>query len=353
LVNGERFITEELKEQEEIILKAEDVLKIREYELYKELLEEVVKYASYIQDAAHAVAKVDCIESMSKCAKEHRYIRPKIVYSHELIIRDGRHPVVEQLISQTQFVPNNTKIGNPDQSLILLTGPNMAGKSVYLRQVAMITLLAHIGSFVPAKSAYIPIVDSIFVRSGASDMISSGLSTFMVEMVETAFILNHATSKSLIVMDEIGRGTSTYDGVSIAWAVAEYFMEHFTPAPKTLFATHYHELIDLEKKYPKKLRNAHMDVSHNKNEPVFTHALIDGPAYESYGVEVAKLAGVPQSVVIRADALLSELHTNQATMKRNENVDLKFKDEISHIDVNNTTPLQALALLSKLKLKYE
>ncbi len=238
LVNGERFITEELKEREETILKAEELLKSREYELYKILLSEVVSYAPLIQKAAESVAKIDCIASIAICAKTHRYSRPKIVYSHELVIKDGRHPVVEQVISQTHFVPNSTHIGSPKQSIMLLTGPNMAGKSVYLRQVAVITLLAHIGSFVPAKSAYIPIVDSIFVRSGASDMISSGLSTFMVEMVETAFILNHATSKSLIIMDEIGRGTSTYDGVSIAWAVAEYLMEHVNPSPKTLFATH-------------------------------------------------------------------------------------------------------------------
>jgi DNA mismatch repair protein MutS len=253
------------------------------------------------------------------------------------------------MMNASQFVPNNTKLGNPKQSLMLITGPNMAGKSVYLRQVALITLLAHMGSFVPAKKAYIPLVDSIFVRSGASDMISSGLSTFMVEMVETAFILNHATSKSLIVMDEIGRGTSTYDGVSIAWAVAEHLIEAFSPPPKTLFATHYHELIDLEKKYPKKLVNTHMDVSHDNNEPVFTHVLTSGPAYESYGVEVAKLAGIPLSVISRANKLLVDLHKKSTPITHSTKKGTDIGEELKKIDTNNITPLQALAEIVRLK----
>ncbi len=341
LVNGERFITEELKQKEEIILRAEDEMKLIEYELYKSVLEEIVSEAEIIQKAADAIAIVDCIVSNAITAKNLRYVRPTIVYSHELIITEGRHPVVEKVLSSGTFVPNNTRLGNPTRSLTLLTGPNMAGKSVYLRQVALITLLAHIGSYVPAKKALVPIVDSIFVRSGASDMITSGLSTFMVEMVETAFILNHATSNSLIIMDEIGRGTSTFDGVSIAWAVAEYLIKKFSPSPKTLFATHYHELIDLAEKYPKKISNAHMEVSHKGNEPVFTHTLMDGPAYESYGVEVAKLAGVPIDVVTRAQELLLEFHGKQNSQNNNT---------LPKVDINSITPLEALNLLSKIYL---
>lgn len=353
LVNGERYVTEQLKDKEEIILRAQETMETMEYEIYKTILKKVISFASEIQQAAHSIAIVDCIASFAWTAKKYSYQKPHIVYSHELDIVKGRHPVVEQMLSAQQFVPNNTKIGNPKQSLILLTGPNMAGKSVYLRQVALITLLAHIGSFIPVKKAYVPIVDSIFVRSGANDMISSGLSTFMVEMVETAFILNHATSNSLIIMDEIGRGTSTYDGVSIAWSVAEYLMKNFSPPPKTLFATHYHELIELAHQFPKKITNAHMDVDHTGDEPVFTHVLCDGPAYESYGVEVAKLAGVPTAVVTRANEMLMHFHGTQETKTIPSPSSKSLENELKAIKTDELTPLAALNILSELKKRAE
>ncbi len=356
LVNGERFITPELKIQEQIILEAESEVKTREYELYKEIVAKTITFAELIQKAAQATAILDCILSFTKLAKRGRYTKPTIVYSHEMEIQDGRHPVVEELLPPGTFVPNTINIGSPKQSLLLITGPNMAGKSVFLRQVALITLLAHMGSYVPAKKAHIPLVDSIFVRSGASDVITSGLSTFMVEMVETAFILNHATDKSLIIMDEIGRGTSTYDGVSIAWSVAEYLVKQFTHPPKTLFATHYHELTALEKEYPKHITNAHMEVTKKKELPVFSHTLLKGPTFESYGVLVAKLAGLPQPIINRSNELLlrfAETETNTQNEGESDTKHAKIMRDLLSYDVDRMTPLTALTKLKELQDKAQ
>lgn len=308
LVNGERFITDDLKHHEEIILTAQEKANELEYTLFQNILQEILLFTSSIQNAAEAIATLDCLATFAHISQKYNYIRPKLLYSGEIRITQGRHPVVESLImNETQFVPNDVCLDNISQSLLIITGPNMAGKSVFIRQVALIALLNQIGCFVPAKSAKLSLVDRIFVRSGASDMITSGLSTFMVEMVETAHILHNATSKSLIIMDEIGRGTSTYDGISIAWAVAEYLTTSFKPSPKTLFATHYHELQELEHTYPKAIKNFHMAVAGNSTEPIFLHTLLPGGASHSFGVAVAKLAGIPEEVVGKATEMLHNL----------------------------------------------
>jgi DNA mismatch repair protein MutS len=304
-VNAERFITLDLQRYEEIVLKGQEKINKLEFQLFKEVILFVLSHAKEIQKIAEAIAMVDCLISFAHTADSERYVKPTIITTGEIKIEDGRHPVVEQL-PDTSFVPNNTLLNNDDSQLIIITGPNMAGKSVYMRQVALITLLAHIGSFVPAKRASISLVDRIFVRSGARDSIGRGLSTFMVEMVETAYILHHATQDSLIIMDEIGRGTATYDGISIAWAIAEYLVTHEAHSAKTLFATHYHELQDLEKHHPDKIKNYHMAIEEHKNNPVFLYRLTRGGAHGSYAIAVAKLAGVPDKVTKRAIELLSQ-----------------------------------------------
>lgn len=260
-----------------------------------------------------------------------------------LCIVEGRHPVVEQLLEDIQFVPNNTLLNNEHQ-LNIITGPNMAGKSVYIRQVALIVLLNQIGCFVPAKSANLCLVDKIFVRSGASDVITSGLSTFMVEMVETAYILHNATNSSLIIMDEIGRGTSTYDGVSIAWAVAEYLVSNGNVHPKTLFATHYHELQNLEAKYLGRVQNFQVSANEENGRLNFLHKLIPGGASHSYGIAVARLAGVPEEVTTRATDLLKSLETR--TLNGNEN---PVNKKLHQINVEKITPLEAIKILEELK----
>jgi DNA mismatch repair protein MutS len=354
LVNAERFITDELKSHEEIILSSEIAIKEMEYEIYLKTLKEVLSYTKQIQKAAEAIAETDCVINFAELAIENHYVRPKILYSGEIKIKKGRHPVVEKLLEEKEFVPNDVCLDNITQQLLLITGPNMAGKSVYIRQVAIIILMAHIGSFVPAQTANISIVDKIFVRSGASDAITSGLSTFMVEMVETAYILNHATSKSLIIMDEIGRGTSTYDGISIAWAIAEYIVTKYKVAPKTLFATHYHELQKLEEIYPKKISNYHMAIEEKNNEPIFLHTVMKGAASHSFGVAVARLAGVPEEVISNAYKMLHTLeireeYTPKKTQSKNNE---EIITEISSININNTTPMDALQFLEKIKNKY-
>src|SRR5436190_8323816 len=250
-------------------------------------------------------------------------------------------------------------LDNISQQLLLITGPNMAGKSVFIRQIALIILMNQTGCFVPAKQAHLSIMDRIFVRSGASDVITSGLSTFMVEMVETAYILHHATKNSLIIMDEIGRGTSTYDGISIAWAVAEYLVTHFATAPKTLFATHYHELQKLAEEYPKKIKNFHMAVANDKGEPIFLHTILPGGASHSFGVAVAKLAGIPQSVITRATDMLHELENR--TMEKPRQYDLPVEaiadkllhKELENLDIHQMTPLEALNKLAEIKEKLK
>lgn len=380
LVNGERFITEELKKQEEIILNAEEKANELEYQLFLKVLNSILQHIEALQQTAQAMAEIDCLLNFATIAEKNNYTRPKILYSGEIRIKNGRHPVVEKLLEDdNQFVPNDVTLNNINQSLLLITGPNMAGKSVFIRQVAVIVLMAQIGSFVPADSAYISLVDRIFVRSGASDVITSGLSTFMVEMVETAHILHHATKNSLIIMDEIGRGTSTYDGISIAWAVAEYLVTNTKTPPKTLFATHYHELQALENEYPDKIKNFHMNVENDKEEPVFVHTILPGGASHSFGVAVAKLAGVPEKVITKAREILEHLETRHLEETPESKI-IKLSDkprnkpanqsasyelppsvllthlvikELQSIDISNLTPLQALNILANLKEKMK
>ncbi len=358
LVNGERFITEDLKNREVMILSGEARIQEIEYELFTEILKKILSYTFAIQQSCLAVAELDCLISFAEIASLNHYVKPTVRKDGKLNIRGGRHPVVESARGDELFVPNDTTLDEDRSQLLVITGPNMAGKSVYLRQVAVIVLMNQIGSFVPAKQADLSICDRIFVRSGASDMISAGISTFMLEMVETAQILQHATSQSLVIMDEIGRGTSTYDGISIAWAVAEYMVRNTDAKPKTLFATHYHELQDLETKYPQSIQNYHMAVEEEGNELVFLYTLIPGGASHSFGVAVAKLAGLPEEVLQSAWALLEVLEKRDATLPKStigNNNDKRSDDDvfslIQQIDINNLTPVEALNTLVALKKK--
>lgn len=364
LVNGERFITPKLKHHEEIILRAEEEINLIEYKLFLEVLHQVLEHIEALQETAQAIAAVDCLVNFAHIAEKNNYARAKIIDSGEIKMKQGRHPVVEKLLDEDkQFVPNDVLLDNRNQQLILLTGPNMAGKSVFIRQIAIIVLMNQIGSFVPAKEAELSIVDKIFVRSGASDVITSGLSTFMVEMVETAHILHHATKNSLIIMDEIGRGTSTYDGISIAWAVAQYLITNFTDPPKTLFATHYHELQELEKEYPTKIKNFHMEVANDSGEPIFLHTIVYGGASHSFGIAVAKLAGIPEPVVAKANEILESLEKRNFENESSKNpvytidettiIDHLIHKELEHIDIHKMTPLEALNTLAKLKDKLK
>lgn len=345
LVNAERFITPELKEHEEMILSAEEKINKIEYELFQKVLERVLENSEAIQKAAYGIAVLDCLLSFVYLAEREAYCRPEIVDSGETKIKDGRHPVVEKLLLENQFVPNDVVLNHKNQQLLIITGPNMAGKSVFIRQVAVIVLMAHMGSYVPADKAKISLVDRIFVRSGASDFITSGLSTFMVEMIETANILNYATDKSLIILDEIGRGTSTYDGVSIAWSVAEYLVENPKISSKTLFATHYHELQELEEKF-KKVKNYQMAVENNVDDPVFLYKVVPGGASHSYGVAVAKLAGVPGEVTEKALEVLQNL---DGTSKKPSYEENKLIKKLQKLDLDNMSPLNALNKLAELQ----
>lgn len=359
LVNAERFITPELKEKEELVLSADEKINKLEHELFKEIVNEILKYIDDLYLAANCVATIDCLINFSNIAEKYNYCKPKINKNGKLDVLASRHPVVEQLTQHNTFVPNDVLLDTKEDQLAIITGPNMAGKSVYIRQVALLVLLAHIGSYVPAKSARISLVDRIFVRSGASDVITEGLSTFMVEMIEAAYILNHATKDSLIVMDEIGRGTSTYDGISIASAIAQYLVTNFKDeGPKTLFATHYHELQYLADKYPK-IRNIQMAVKHENGEPVFLHKVVEGGASKSFGLSVAKMAGVPDLVTQNASDILDTLENgeslknntskNKKVIEIEKNVINPAVQKIKEIDVNSLTPLDALNLLSELK----
>lgn len=356
LVNGERFITSELKEHEEIILTADEKINIIEYDMFMRVLDTIATYTKHIQDSAEAIGTLDCVVSFAQLAEKENYVRPTLVTSGEIKITKGRHPVVEKLLEEIQFVPNDVCLDNSNQQLLVITGPNMAGKSVFIRQTALLVLMNQLGSFVPAESAELSIVDRIFVRSGASDVITSGLSTFMVEMVETAHILHHATKQSLIVMDEIGRGTSTYDGISIAWAVAEYLVTHEHITPKTLFATHYHELQALEEKYPTKIKNYHMAVEEMHGEPIFLHTILPGGASHSFGVAVAKLAGVPESVIEKAMKILHSLEQRDIKVEEPKGLKKKYEtknssiiNELKTLTIHEMTPLQALNKLAELK----
>ena len=353
MVNAERFITPELKVYEEKVLLAEGDIHAREYELFLALTKEVLGQTALLRKAAKAVAVLDCITSFAEVAEKNGYIKPEITNKKEIKITEGKHPVVEKALGAGKFVPNSTLLDSKKNQLHIITGPNMAGKSVYMRQVALIVLMSQIGCFVPASKAEIGIVDKLFVRSGAGDAIASGLSTFMLEMVETAHILNHATDRSLVILDEIGRGTSTYDGISIAWAVTEYLVKG-DAKPKTLFATHYHELQALEKEYPNSISNYQVTVKETAGDPVFLHKVVRGKASHSYGVNVAKLAGVPNVVTVRSAEVLEKLEQSdekpEAQKKpKKEPAENKLAKELAKIDLNEMTPLAALNKLAKLK----
>lgn len=372
LTNSERYITPELKEYEEKILTANQKLKSLEYQLFISLREKVAEYLDQIQATARALAKLDTLISLAEVAERHNYCRPKLTEKSIVKISQGRHPVVEQIIGFSEFVPNDINLNSDDQRIMVLTGPNMSGKSTYMRQVALITILAQCGSFVPADSAVIGICDQVFTRVGASDDVSGGQSTFMVEMSEVASILTQATPRSLLILDEIGRGTSTADGLSIAWAVVEFLADPTFVGARTMFATHFHELIELSKTQ-KGVFNAHVDVAKRSGEIVFLHQIKAGGTDRSYGIEVSKLAGVPLPVVDRAREIMAVLEKNKNKERRQIRRDalpmdgqlglfaqaqsVKLADEIieriAGSDPNAMSPIQAYSLLLDLKQMVE
>ena len=363
LVNGERFITQELKELEHQILTASDRVVALEYELFTQLKEEISAQAQRIQKAAAAVAEIDALASFAAVAVRNNYCRPDVDESGVIEIREGRHPVVEKVLKDTLFVPNDTFMGEKEERVAIITGPNMAGKSTYMRQVALIVLMAQMGSFVPAKFARIGVVDRIFTRIGASDDLSAGQSTFMVEMTEVSDILHHATKNSLLILDEIGRGTSTFDGMSIARAVLEYCADRKLLGAKTLFATHYHELTELEDSLPGTV-NYNIAIKTRGEDIIFLRKIIPGGADRSYGIEVAKLAGLPEKVVQRARKILKELESENgvqytAPRKEAEQVSLgsigegEVLDAIRRCQPETLTPIEAMTLLYELKQKLK
>ena len=359
LANCERYITQEVKELESTILSAKDQIMALEYQLFVRIRDFVALQSGRVQGTAAAVAEVDVLCSLASVAALQGYCCPEITTGPEIVIKDGRHPVVEQVLADSLFVPNDTNLGGVGNQVAILTGPNMAGKSTYMRQVALIVIMAQMGSFVPAKSARIGIVDRVFTRIGASDDLSSGRSTFMVEMSEVAGILKYATARSLLILDEIGRGTSTYDGMAIARAVLEYAANTRKLGAKTLFATHYHELSEIEGELAN-VKNYNIAVKKRKNEMIFLRKIVPGAADQSYGVEVANLAGLPASVIGRARQLLKELEAgNPRTVRREapatdqvSMLDLSAQavaDELRSITVETLTPIEAMNVLFKLK----
>ncbi|MEY4374730.1 MAG: hypothetical protein RL760_897, partial [Candidatus Eisenbacteria bacterium] len=310
LTNAERYVTPELKSRESEVLGAEDKLKAREHELFVTLRDECARHVATLQTAADALARLDASAALAEAAVRYGWTRPTVEDSDRLIAEGVRHPVVERLLPRGEFVANDLHLDATSRQVLLLTGPNMGGKSTYLRQVAMLVLLAQTGSWVPATSATIGLVDRLFTRVGAADRLGAGQSTFMVEMSETADILRSATTRSLVLLDEIGRGTATYDGLALAWAVTEYLHESAGPRPRTIFATHYHELTQLSEKLSR-LANAHVAVKEWGDGVVFLHRIADGPAERSFGIHVAKLAGLPASVIERARVVLAELESER------------------------------------------
>ncbi len=370
LVNAERYITEELKDFEEKVLTAEERRNILEYELFCRIRDAVVEKSDQIMACAGFIARLDCLAGLAEVADQNDYTRPLLNNDRMIRIEDGRHPVVEKLIAGERFVPNTVFMDHEHCRIMIVTGPNMAGKSTVLRQVALIVLMAQMGAFVPAGHAKIPITDRIFTRVGALDNLSQGQSTFMVEMEETANIINNATSDSLVILDEIGRGTSTYDGLSIAWAVAEYLHDLNDMGVKTLFATHYHELIDLAR-VKKKVKNYNIAVKEWNDEIIFLHHLVPGGTNRSYGIQVARLAGIPDPVIRRARTVLANVESTghvldsktdgEGSSQRPAGAPVQlmlFKppeqiimDRLREVDIANLTPLDALNLLSTLKEK--
>ena len=372
LVNAERYITQELKEYEEKIMGAQDKILVLETKLYNDLVLALAEFTPAIQINANLLARLDCLLSFAQVAQDNRYIRPVIQDDDVLDIKQGRHPVIEkELPVGEQYIANDVYLDTEKQQIIIITGPNMAGKSALLRQTALITLMAQIGCFVPAESAHIGLVDKIFTRVGASDNISMGESTFMVEMNEAANILNNISSRSLVLFDELGRGTSTYDGISIAWAIVEYIHENKKGRARTLFATHYHELNEMEKLYPR-VKNYNVSVREVDQKVIFLRKLERGGSEHSFGIHVAKLAGMPKSIVSRANTILKELESANSkdvmknsrgakqVMQADNGVQLSFfqlddpvlcqiRDEILHLDINNLTPVEALNKLNDIK----
>jgi DNA mismatch repair protein MutS len=362
--NAERYITPELKEYEEKVLTADEKAKELEYTLFLALRDAVAAERRRMQSTAAALAQVDVLLALAELARQRNYCRPEIVAEPVLRIIDGRHPVLDVVEPEGKFVPNDTEAGGDAGAILLITGPNMAGKSTYIRQVALLTLMAQIGSFVPAREATLGIADRIFARVGASDELTRGQSTFMVEMVETARILNTATAQSLVILDEIGRGTSTYDGMSLAWSVVEHMHEHV--GCRTLFATHYHELTDLEKSM-EGVKNLNVAVREWQDEVIFLHKIVDGAADKSYGIHVARLAGVPRAVIERSKEILAQLEEEHLDTEGRAKIarppdkpkkthlqltlfgpaDHPLLDEIRQTDLDNLTPLQALQLLQQ------
>jgi DNA mismatch repair protein MutS len=370
LVSAERYITEELKTYEEKILGAEEKCLVLEAQLFQELVGNIAGSVQAIQQDASLVARLDCLYSFAVTALDHNYCRPVVDDSTTLDITEGRHPVIEQQLTDGEvYVPNSARLDEKDQQIIILTGPNMSGKSAFLRQVALITLMAQVGSFVPAESARIGWVDKIFTRVGASDNISLGESTFMVEMLEAASILNNLSERSLVILDEIGRGTSTYDGISIAWAMVEYIHEMSAGKAKTLFATHYHELNEMEASFAR-VRNYHVSIKELDDKVIFLRKILPGGSEHSFGIHVARMAGMPRSVVKRANEILSELEKTGGEKKLSkpvaelagsrEGLQMSFfqlddpvlkqiRDQIADLDINNLTPVEALNKLNEIK----
>ncbi|MBS3750122.1 MAG: DNA mismatch repair protein MutS, partial [Anaerolineales bacterium] len=360
LVNTERYVTPELKEYETKVLNAEEQIREVERKLFHEVCGRLCNYSDQILATARIISHLDVLSALAETAANNGYVKPEVVEEDVLDVRNGRHPVVEQTLVGKRFVPNDT-IFEEGERIRILTGPNMSGKSTFLRQVALIALLAQMGSFVPADSATIGLIDRIFTRIGAQDEIHAGQSTFMVEMVETANILNHATPRSLLILDEIGRGTSTYDGVSIAWAVVEYIHNHPEKKAKTLFATHYHELTQLSELLPG-VRNYNVTVSEADGDVVFLYNIVPGGADKSYGIHVAQLAGMPSSVVQRAEEIMDKLEESSGKAVKIDPEAPKqmalFPDtnplleELESLDLNELSPLEAINRLYEWRRKY-
>ena len=370
LVNCERYITPELKEYEEKILKAEDKVGALEYNIFQEIRSQILQNITELQENGHIIASLDILSSLAELAVKNNYIRPKINQSSEIYIKEGRHPVVEDLLpAGEKFTPNDLHIDNNVKQIFVITGPNMSGKSTYLRQIGILVLMAQMGSFIPASEARIGVVDRIFTRVGASDNLAAGESTFLMEMNETANILNNATPKSLVLLDEIGRGTSTYDGMSIAWAVTEYLHNNETTAAKTLFATHYHELTELEKLLPR-VGNLNVAVKEYGNRVAFLRKITPGGCDRSYGIHVAKMAGVPDKIIHRANEIMANFSTEERSLPTNfdrfhklpeqnpnqlslfDKKESVLRNKLKSMDINNLTPIEALQTLDNLKNEF-
>ena len=365
LVSSERYITPALKDYEERILTADEKINVLESSIFNDLCRYIINSARLLQLNALALSKLDVLLTFGELSKSNKYCRPKLTDKKNINIKDGRHPVVEQLIPSTErFIPNNLDMDIKKNQIHLITGPNMAGKSTYLRQIGLIVYMSHLGCFVPANSAEIGVVDKLFTRVGASDNLAGGESTFLVEMNEAANILNNATDKSLILLDEIGRGTATYDGLSLAYAITEYIHNEKSLRARTLFATHYHELTNLEENL-QRLENHHIGVKEHGDKIIFLRQILPGPGDKSYGIHVAKMAGLPKQVIKRASVLLNSYLDTESANQEHTHVlsvdqlsvfaeqDIELKNEIKEIDLLSLTPLEVISRLDELKKKYD